>query len=336
MNSTTYRSPQKSILRVMAGNLSASSNAGMTASSPPPRQSLEAPQRFLLVCGLLLIGSGIFHGIILMVTDGSFDGPLSWRKPFLFGLSFGITAATIALVASALRLRRIISWVLLGSLGLASVTETALITMQTWRGVPSHFNFATTFDANVFNAMGIIVTIVAVALLLLTIVSFIAMRPVSPSLALAIRVGMLLLLAGQVLGAMIIANGFQPAAMGNETAVFGPHGVVFGEAGILKYPHGIAMHAIQVLPVSALLGLRTRWNQTRRWYTVAAASFGYILIVSVSTLQAYSGRGGLTLSWFEFSALVLGFLLLFGAGIATLVAIDWHKLRTKASLKHSA
>ncbi len=319
----------KSILGGMAHKLSATSKAGRPAPPPQPPGGLEAPQRFLLACGLLLIASGIFHGIVLLVTGGSFDGPLSWRKPLLFGLSFGITAATIAWVASALRLGRTSSWVLLGSLGVVSVAETALITMQTWRGVPSHFNFATSFDANVFNAMGIIVTVVAVVLLILTILSFTAMRPVPSSLAWAIRVGMVLLIAGQVLGALIISAGAPPAAMGDEAAVFGPHGVVLGEAGILKYPHGIAMHAIQVLPIIALLGLLTSWSTVRRLSMVAAASLGYILAVLVSAIQAYSGRGGLTLSWLELGALLLGFLLLVGAGLATLVAVDWHKLPVK-------
>lgn len=199
--------------------------------------------------------------------------------------------------------------------------------MQTWRAVPSHFNFATPFDQNVFNAMGIIVTIVATALLILTVLAFTSMRPVPSSLAVTIRIGMLLLLVDQVLGALIIANGAPAAAMGDGAAVFGPHGVVLGEAGILKYPHGIAMHAIQVLPVLALLGLMTSWNTRRRVYTVAAASIGYILIVLISTVQAYSGRGGLTSFWLEVGALLLALLLLISGGAATLAAVNWREFQ---------
>lgn len=118
----------------------------------------------------------------------------------MFGLSFGITSVSIAYVATALRLRDIPSWLLLGALGLASVAETALITMQTWRGVPSHFNFATAFDTTVFISMGVLVAIVAGVLVVLTVLSFIAMRPIPPSVKLAIRTGMLLLIAEQILG----------------------------------------------------------------------------------------------------------------------------------------
>lgn len=100
--------------------------------------------------------------------------------------------------------------------------------MQTWRGVPSHFNFATSFDAAVFNVMGIIVSIVAVALLVLTIMSFTSMRAIPSGMKLAIRMGMVLLMVGQVLGGLIIATGVEPAITGNDAAVFGPHGVVAG------------------------------------------------------------------------------------------------------------
>jgi hypothetical protein len=241
-------------------------------------------------------------------------------QTMVFGLSFGITAATIAFVASTLRLKRVASWFLLGSLGVANVAETALITMQTWRGVPSHFNFATGFDTAVFIAMGALVTIVAGVLLVLTVLSFTVMRRIPRSLALAIQVGMVLLIAGQVLGVLIITTGVQPAAMGDDAAVFGPNGVVLGSAGILKYPHGIALHAIQVLPMLALLGLLTRWNETRRLYTVAEAALGYVLITVVSTMQAYTGRGGLMLSWFEVAALFVGIILLVGKTLSILVS----------------
>ena len=321
----TCHSYHRRTIYVMTGNIS-SAHTDRKTSGSELQPWLAAPHRFLLACGLLLIASGIFHGIVLLATGGSFDGPLSWRKPLLFGLSFGITAATIALLAPAWRLRKTVSWALFGSLGLASVAETALITMQTSRGVPSHFNFTTAFDGAVFQAMGIIVGVVATALLILTVLSFTNMRPGPSSLVLAIRVGMLLLLTGQVLGALIIANGVQPAAIGDGAAVFGPHGVVLGEAGILKYPHGIAMHAIQVLPVIGLLGLFNTWSSTRRYAAVSAASVGYVLIVLVSTMQAYSGRGGLILSWFEVGLLALGIVLLLSSGLLILIATDWRRL----------
>jgi hypothetical protein len=82
----------------------------LTAPAPSFRRpNFDAAQRFLLICGVLLVASGLFHGIILLATAGSFEGPLSWRKPTVFGFSFGITAVTIVFVAAALRLSNVAS-----------------------------------------------------------------------------------------------------------------------------------------------------------------------------------------------------------------------------------
>ena len=41
----------------------------------------EGYQKFAYVIGVLLIGSAVFHTGVLIVTGGSFEGPVSWRKP---------------------------------------------------------------------------------------------------------------------------------------------------------------------------------------------------------------------------------------------------------------
>lgn len=256
---------------------------------------LPAAHRFLIACGLLLLASGAFHGVVLLLSDTGWEGPVSWRKPILFGFSFGITVVTVAIVASALRMRSGVAWALLGSLGVASVAETALITLQTWRGVPSHFNFATGFDGAIFSAMGGLVAVVAVALVILTVLTFTSQRTDARSLAWAIRAGMVLLLVGQALGGAIIAVGV-PAAIADQAAVFGPEGVVFGEAGILKSPHGIAMHAIQVLPLLAWLAQVAGWKERLRIRAVVSAIVGYSALLGVSSFQAFTGQATLHLA----------------------------------------
>src|SRR5918993_4166544 len=111
-------------------------------------------QSFLYAAGVLLLASGLVHSVVFLLDGGGWDGPLSWRKPILFGFSFGITVLSLGWVLSFLPRRRRLGWLLAGPLGVASVAEVLLITMQRWRGVPSHFNEATAFDAAVFNAMG--------------------------------------------------------------------------------------------------------------------------------------------------------------------------------------
>ncbi len=43
--------------------------------------------------------SGLVHLGVLIVSGGDWTGPLSWRKPATFGLSFGLTLATITWVS---------------------------------------------------------------------------------------------------------------------------------------------------------------------------------------------------------------------------------------------
>ena len=97
--------------------------------------------------GVLLLASGLVHLAILVMTGGTWIGPLSLRKPTTFGLSFGVTLITIAWVSSFLRLGDRARAILLGVFTIACVIETALVSLQAWRGVPSHFNTETTFDA---------------------------------------------------------------------------------------------------------------------------------------------------------------------------------------------
>lgn len=71
------------------------------------------------------------------------------RKPTTFGLSFGLTLINVTLVASVISLRDRTRTLLVGIFAAAWVVETFLVSMQAWRGVPSHFNTETPFDAAV-------------------------------------------------------------------------------------------------------------------------------------------------------------------------------------------
>jgi hypothetical protein len=233
----------------------------------------EPFQRFAYWCAALLVLSGIFHLGVFVVDGGRWEGPLSWRKPIVFGLSFGITLATLAWVMSFIRPRRVWGWILIGVFAVASVLEVGLITMQTWRGVPSHFNEDTLFDAAVFSAMGMLVAIVA---LVAVVVAVRALRSLDapPSLALAIRLGLLLMLVSQAVGVQMIVEG----------------GNTFGAEGALKVPHAFTLHVAQVLPALAILLLVSDSTEQRRVRIVSMAAIGYGLVIASTGLQAYAGR----------------------------------------------
>ena len=249
-------------------------------------------------CGALLILSGLVHVVVFLVDGGSWEGPVSWRKPIVFGLSFGITLMTLTWFTSFFRQRRSLAWVLLGLLAFASLGEVFLISMQKWRGVASHFNESTTFDSTVFSWMGMLVAVIALVVIGFTVWSF-ARMDAPPSLAIAIRLGLVLMLASQAVGVQMIAEG----------------GNTYGDEGALKVPHAFTIHAVQVLPALALLLLASDFAERRRVRILALGATGYAVLIASTMIQAYSGRSPLD------PAVLSSALALLGLGLLTVSAV---------------
>ncbi|MFW6051082.1 MAG: hypothetical protein ACODAU_07900 [Myxococcota bacterium] len=270
--------------------------------------------RWVVGLGMVLLGSGLFHLGVFAVDGGPWEGPVSWRKPIVFGLSGGVTSLSLAWVMSLLpagrrraRLGAVYAW----AMGL----EVLLITLQRWRGVPSHFNRSTVFDGVVFNLMAVLILAVLVVTVLWTVDTWRA-RSLPPDAAAAARGGLLLLLAGHGVGIAIIvhANVLLLQGSAHDPAVF-------GAAGLLKIPHGLALHAIQALPMLAwLLGRTTEPASARaRWVRTAAA--GYALLLGFALLQAFSGRPPLEVTGLPAAVAGLGTL-----GLATPFAVAFGRL----------
>src|SRR4051812_9304080 len=57
-------------------------------------------ERLAHAVGLVLILSGLVHLAVFAVDGGPWYGPVSWRKPVTFGLSFGATLIAVTWVTS--------------------------------------------------------------------------------------------------------------------------------------------------------------------------------------------------------------------------------------------
>ncbi len=282
----------------------------------------ENYQKFVYIISALLIASGVFHMGVFLLAGEPWAGPISWRKPIVFGFSFGATNLILAWVMTFLLRHRVRGWLLMGTLGIASLFEVFLITMQKWRGVPSHFNGETPFDVVVFALMGTMVAFVGLVIVLLTLWSFFSLKT-SPSMAWAIRVGLVLLVFGQVFGVLVIMNGVSQAT-NYETAS------IFGAAGQLKVPHAVTLHALQVLPALAWLLIFTNWLESRRTKAVIVAAAGYIGLAVVSALQTFSGLAPIDLNLL--TALLLGISVI---GIGSVYIAALRALRQTVSLTRS-
>src|SRR5262249_43495228 len=152
---------------------------------------------------------GLIHIVFLAITGGPWTGPVSLRKPATFGLSFGLTLITIAWVSSYLRISERARTGLLFTFAGACVLETALITLQAWRGVPSHYNVETIADAIVAQtlAVGGVTLIVIVAAL--TLISFRSTPGTAPGMRVAVRTGFVVLMGAMATGGLMIAKGMR-------------------------------------------------------------------------------------------------------------------------------
>lgn len=251
----------------------------------------ERYQKWAYAIAGVLLASAIFHTGVLIVTNGTLEGPVSWRKPILFGEGFGLTTASVAWVISFLPKRRVIGWILIGSLGLANLFEVSWVSVQQWRGVPSHFNFSTPLDARLFALAGISIAVTATTIFLVAIWSFTPLKAPS-SLAWAIRFGMIFLVLSQAVGILIIQNGLGRVT-DPQTGQFISQDVgmasIFGAAGSMKIPHALTLHGIQLLPLLALQLQFSNWSESRRIQVILTATAGYSGIVAVTLWQAWSG-----------------------------------------------
>jgi hypothetical protein len=271
----------------------------------------SGPQRLLIVTGLALVASGLFHSAVYLAQGaGSLSGPVTWRKPIEFGISGGLMALSLAAVLGRLPRTGWLAWPI--AIGASFfVPETALITMQQWRGVPSHFNFATNFDAAVFALMGFFIAVVSLAIVVITVWTFTSLRGPASS-AVAIRAGMVLLTVGQVLGFAIIGNGTAVDDLSRAS--------IFGVAGELKIPHGVALHGLQVLGVLALLLDRSMLAEPRRLALAVLATAGYALALAASIIHTLDGRAPLELTPISLGGSIVALAMVAVAYLAALRA----------------
>lgn len=271
--------------------------------------------------------------VLALVDRRVVNGQLAWIKPAKFAISGAIYMTTLAWVMTYIeghrRALKVVSWVT----GFVLAAEVALIAMQAGRGVISHFNTATLFDNVVFGVMGGMV-LVAWGTGWTVPVLLVRQRFADPTLASALRMGVIVSMIGAALGGLmtkptpsqmeVMQRGERPARAGAHTVGVpdGGKGLpVLGwstEGGDLRVAHFAGLHALQVIP---LLGLWARRRGSRRGLSaraqrrlVRAISAGYLGLIGVLVVQALRAEpliapSGVTLA-------------LFGA-VAVATAIGW-------------
>lgn len=205
---------------------------------------MKTVERVAYLIGGLLLLSGLIHVAILLIGGGSWEGPLSLRKAATFGLSFGLTLINVTYVASFVTLKERSRNLLIGVFTAACVLETTLVSVQAWRGVPSHFNMETPLDAAVAQSLAFGGVTLVVVIISLTVAAFRDPAALPPGLRLAIKAGLIALVGSQIAGGLMIATGMRLVFSGDPQTAY-------ATAGGLKPVHAALMHGILVLPLLA-------------------------------------------------------------------------------------
>ncbi|MGW2640331.1 hypothetical protein [Streptomyces sp. NPDC001348] len=230
-------------------------------------------ERLWHATGVLLVLSGLAHLLVFAVDGGPWDGPVSWRKPVTFGLSFGVTLTTVTWVTSYLRVDPRLRTVLLAVFAADCVVEVGGITLQAWRRVPSHLNTETPFDTAVSMTLAVGGAVLVVLLTVFAVASF-RHPPAGPAgMALAVRSGFAILLVALASGAAMIARGVVLTRTGHQEAAY-------HSTAPLKPLHGVSLHAVLVLPALAWLLSRTSWSERVRRRLVMTAVGCYAAAVA--------------------------------------------------------
>jgi len=286
-------------------------------SSCSPRWWHDRRVGQLVVVGVVLVGSGLLHLAIWAVTGGPWEGPVTWRKPILFGVSGGLTSVSLAWAWARLPRRTADAW-LATATAWALLVEVALVDLQSWRGVASHFNRSTPLDSFLYDAMGGLILFVTLVAIDLTVRFFTQRTTLDPDMLLAARAGLLFLVWSCLLGIWVSVHGDIRMASGLAPETF-------GRAGVPKFPHGAVIHALQWLPLLAWAARRAGLPPGRRYVLVASATLGTAVLGGFALVQVLLGRARFDTTPFTAALLGAG-----AAGLAIPPLITaWHMLRPR-------
>lgn len=250
-------------------------------------------QPALAGAGILLFAAMAPTLFAYLVETRTLYGINVWTKPLKFEASVALYFLTLAwfwgYLSPRLRDARAVR-ALAVAVAACGVLEIVYIGFQAGRGVSSHFNTATQLEGILFNLMGLgAVIMTAGSLVLAILIVRSGAGALSPVFRTAVIAGLVLtFVLGTGAGVVIAENGGHWVGTVASDAGGLP---IFGwarDAGDLRVAHFFGIHAMQVVPVFALLA--ERLAPRRASATLAAFALVYASLTVATLLQALAGR----------------------------------------------
>lgn len=289
----------------------------------------------LLFLAALMAVTGLVSLIGLVVDPRELVGSPAWAKPLKFSISFVLYALTLSWLIGQVTSARRLAWWLGTTAAVAVVVEMIIIVGAVLADTTSHFNVTTSLSSALWSIMAVSIIVLWLASLIVGILLF-RVKDADPARSTAIRAGVVLGLTGMALGFLMTAP--TAAQLDDWQGISGAHTVGAADggpglfllgwstvAGDLRVPHFVGMHALQLLPIGAILleaaALRVAVLESSlvRRRIVRVVAVLYAAVLAVLTLQAIMGQSVVRPSA-DIALASVALVLLAGVSIAVILA----------------
>ena len=218
----------------------------------PVREALRVLHRMnpaLSWTGWLNVALAALALVLLLVDHHHVARAPVWLKPLKFSLSIIAFTWTLGwlladLPAPAQRGVQLLSW----GVALSMAVEQCVIFTQAARGTTSHYNVSSALNASLFGLMGLFITVNTLMTGWALYLAWHYQPHGSAGYVWGMRLGLLVFLAGSVLGGFMIHN--MQHTVGAPDGGPGLPGLGWStRAGDLRVAHFLGMHALQALPL---------------------------------------------------------------------------------------
>lgn len=239
--------------------------------------------RSILTANRLLFWAGAIFGALTLVllvlipfNEITVLGLNSLYKPLKFSLSIWIYLWTIGLFTGWIQNKKLVRYFSLFTV-FTMVYEQLVITIQAFRGTLSHFNQDTTFEMILFSLMGVFISLFTLYNLRLASNLKRQEDSLNPTLKTAVINAVIVFVIASFIGGIMGAmNSHQVGGeMGEDGLAFLNWSRKYGD---LRIAHFVGIHALQIVPLIALVMIRMNWKNSRKIINIITISYFVITI----------------------------------------------------------